>query len=98
MSGPQFCRDLWIYFSSEFLARLHGSYEALAYTSSAEVFSELSGGVTERVPLPFGSSNEMIDRLRTALHMTVIVTAVAVSSNGSISESWSFQLLSITVL
>lgn len=56
--------------------RLHGSYEALKYTSSVDVFNELTGGTTDTVLI--SPDDFCIRQLNKALKMTTIVTATSV--------------------
>lgn len=63
------------------LLRLHGSYEALKYGTTLDGFADLSGGITESIPLRQDptSCSRLLNKL---LQMTSIVTvAVRPSPN-----------------
>ncbi|KAK2725610.1 calpain-C-like isoform X2 [Artemia franciscana] len=66
-------------------AKLHGSYEALKYGTTLDGLVDLTGGITESIPIKNETANaaRLLNRLLSA---TSVVTATIQTSNGSRSK------------
>lgn len=69
--------QVWAALLEKAYAKLHGSYEALKYTTSVDVFNELTGGTTDSVPVT--PDDSCLRHLSRTLKMTTIVTCVSES-------------------
>lgn len=66
--------QFWASLLEKAYAKLHGSYEALKYTTSMDVFNEITGGSTEVIPLQYEDLSLKV--LTAVTKLTTISTAV----------------------